>query len=170
MVRFWGHRSSRRLKQGMAPADTPDVLAIRLVLGMIFVGVLLAGSTQADAAQVSGCGTVTVTYPDGTQRTRLTPPTPTGTLTRLRNGRFRFTWRFASLPSECRPTQIVLGLKLKPPLTFIPFHTPVRARSGARTVLRLPASLTDEVAYGVLTAEMANGSRSKSRRVPLRRA
>jgi hypothetical protein len=147
---------------------------MRLVLSsVVLVGAIVAASvwTSADAAEPSGCRTVMVTYPDGSQKPMLAPPTPSGgTLTRLRDGRFRFTWRFASLPTKCRPSHIRLSLKFKPPLTVITFKAPVTATSGARTTFRLPKSLTTKVNYGLLRAEMPNGMMSELRRVPLRQA
>lgn len=148
-------------------------MAIRFVFGsVVLLGAIAAASewTKANAAEPVGCRTVMVTYPGGVQKPRLAPPTPNGTLTHLRDGRFRFTWRFASLPTQCRPNRIALGLKFKPPLTIVYFKTPVRAKSGAKTVLRLPESLEGKVIYGVLWAEMASGLVSESRRVPLRQS
>jgi hypothetical protein len=144
---------------------------MRLLGVIVLVSVLAAASALpgAGAAPSSGCRTVTVTYRDGTQKPMLAPPTPNGTVTRLRGGRFRFTWRFATLPAECRPSRIALGLKFKPPLTIIPFKRPVRAKSGTYTTFPLPEILRPKVIYGLLWAEAANGLLSESRRVPLRR-
>lgn len=144
---------------------------MRLALGaIVLVGAIISASVKAYAAEPSGCQTVMVTYPGGVQKPKLAPPTPNGTLTRLRDGRFRFTWRFSSLPTQCRPRVIALGLKLKPPGTIIPFKRPVRAKSGAYTTLRLPGTLGSMVSYGRLWAEGANGLNSESRTIPLRRS
>jgi hypothetical protein len=112
---------------------------------------------------------VIVTYPDDRKKALLAPPTPNGTLTRLSNRRFRFTWRFESLPPNCRPKMIALGLKLAPPGTIIPFKRPVTAKSGTYTTFALPAILASKVIYGRLWAEQApSGLMSESRRIPLR--
>lgn len=137
---------------------------------LALIGVILAPShsASAEAAESSGCKTVMVTYPDGSQKRVFAPPRPEGALTRLSNRRFRFTWRFASLPAKCRPSVIALGLKLAPPGTIIPFKRPVKAKSGTYTTFPIPATLASKVIYGQLWAEGPSGLLSDSRRVPLR--
>jgi hypothetical protein len=125
-------------------------------------------SVSADAAVSSGCKAEMVTYPDGSQKRLFAPPTPNGTLMRLGNRRFRFTWRFKSLSAKCRPSVIALGLKFAPPLTILPFKRPVKGKSGTFTTFPIPATLASKVIYGQLWAEGKTGLLSDNRRVPLR--
>jgi hypothetical protein len=147
-----------------------DVLVRLVVSSFVLLAASLIASTwtSADAADLSGCRTVIVTYPDGSTKALLAPPTPSGTLKRLSNRRFRFTWRFESLPLKCRPKVIALGLKLAPPGTIIPFKRPVTAKSGTYTTFALPGTLASKVIYGRLWAEQApHGLMSQTRQVPL---
>lgn len=111
---------------------------------------------------------VMITYPDGSQKRAFAPPRPQGTLTRLTNRRFRFTWRFETLPARCRPSVIALGLKFAPPATILPFKRPVRAKSGTYTTFPIPEILASKVIHGQLWAEGQTGLLSDNRRVPLR--
>jgi hypothetical protein len=146
-------------------------VTLRLILvSLALIGVILAPShsASAEAAESSGCKKVMITYPDGSQKPAFAPPRPQGTLTRLSNRRFRFTWRFETLPAKCRPSVIALGLKFAPPLTIIPFKRPVKAKSGTYTTFSIPATLASKVIYGQLWAEGRTGLLSDNRRVPLR--
>jgi hypothetical protein len=113
---------------------------------------------------------VTIYHQDGSETAAFAPPTPYGTVTRLSNRRFRFTWRFTTLPAKCRPRVIALGLKFAPPLTIIPFKRPVKAKSGTYTTISLPESLASKVIQGWLWSEGRTGLLSDQRRVPVRQS
>lgn len=140
-----------------------------LLSALALIGAILAASFagSADAADSSGCTKRTLIYQDGSQKPALGPPTPQGTITRLSNGRFRFTWRFATLPARCRPRIIAFGLKFEPPGTNLFFKRPVTARSGTYTTIPLPGTLASKVIYGKLYAE-GRTLTSETRRLPLR--
>jgi hypothetical protein len=142
---------------------TPRLLLVSLAL----IAVILTPS-HAASAEVAGCKRVMITYRDGSQKPAFAPPRPHGTLARLANRRFRFTWRFETLPTKCRPSVIALGLKFAPPLTIISFKRPVKAKSGAYTTFPIPAVLASKVIYGQLWAEGRTGLLSDDRRVPVR--
>lgn len=146
---------------------------MRLLLSSLALTVaILAAShwASADAAESSGCKKVMITYRDGSQRPAFAPPRPQGTLTRLSNRRFRFTWRFATLPAKCRPRVIALGLTFAPPLTILPFKRPVKAKSGTYTTFSIPETLASKVIYGLLWAEGRTGLLSENRRVAVQRS
>jgi hypothetical protein len=140
----------------------------RPVLVLLALSGLIVTPAQSASAEVGGCKKVMISYPDGSQKPAFAPPRPHGTLTRLSNRRFRFTWRFQALPAKCRPSVIALGLKLAPPLTILPFKRPVKAKSGTYTTFPIPATLAAKVIYGQLWAEGRTGLLSDNRRVPLR--
>jgi hypothetical protein len=137
-----------------------------LLVSLALIGVILP--SYAAGAEEAGCKKVLITYRDGSQKPAFAPPRPHGTLTRLANRRFRFTWRFEALPAKCRPSVVALGLKFAPPLTILPFKRPVRARSGTYTTFPIPAVLGSKVIYGQLWAEGKTGLLSDNRRVPVR--
>jgi hypothetical protein len=128
--------------------------------------------TTYDVAPSPTCERAIATFHDGSTPTRrpiVVPPRPGLRAEALSFRTVRVHWRFAALPSDCRPASLTLAILAYDDPAALPWKVTVRSPKDGGSVRRTYPTFLRRPTVALARASMDDGRSSRSARILIRR-